>query len=150
VRRQQGEIYREQLERQVKALRLEQHVRFENHYLTQAELLSYLHATDVYVIPYLNPLQISSGTLAYALAAGRAIVSTPFISAQELLGQGRGLLARFKDSDSLAAGINLLLEQPDLRRQMEQAAYAYGAQMHWPQVGRAYRQVFEHLLAARK
>ena len=149
VRRQHGETYRECLQRHVEALGLQHHVHFENHYLTQAELLTYLHATDVYVIPYLNPLQISSGTLAYALAAGKAIVSTPFVYAQELLSEGRGLLARFKDSDSLAAGINLLLEQPDLRRQMEQAAYAYGAQMHWPQVGRAYRQVFQHVLAAR-
>ena len=149
VRRKLGESYRGYLERRVEALGLQHHVRFENRYLTREEVLAYLHATDVYVIPYLNPLQISSGTLAYALAAGKAIVSTPFIYAQELLSQGRGLLARFKDSDSLAAAINLLLEQPDLRRQVEQAAYAYGAQMHWPQVGRAYRQVFQHVLAAR-
>ena len=149
VRRQQGEAYRDHLERRVEALGLQRHVLFENRYLTLAEVFAYLQATDVYVIPYLNPLQISSGTLAYALAAGKAIVSTPFIYAQEILSQGRGLLARFKDSDSLAAGINLLLEQPELRRQMEQAAYAYGAQMHWPQVGRAYRQVFQRVLAAR-
>ena len=146
VRRQQGESYREQLERRVEALGLQHHVRFENRYLTQAEVLAYLHATDVYVIPYRNPLQISSGTLAYALAAGKAIVSTPFVYAQELLSEGRGLLARFQDSASLAAAINLLLEQPRLRRQVELAAYTYGTRMHWPQVGQAYRQIFHHAI----
>lgn len=149
VRRKLGEAYREHLERRVEDLGLQRHVHFENRYLSQLEVLSYLHATDVYVIPYLNALQISSGTLAYALAAGKAIVSTPFVYAQELLHDGRGLLARFRDSASLAAAINLLLERPDLRRHIEQAAYAYGTQMHWPEVGRAYQHMFEHLLTAR-
>jgi glycosyltransferase involved in cell wall biosynthesis len=146
VRRQHGEYYREQLQAQVIALGLEPHVRFVNRFLSQAELLQYLHATDVYVIPYLNPFQITSGTLAYALAGGKAIASTPFVYAQELLSDGRGLLARFQDSSSLAGAINLLLDQPDLRRRLELAAYTYGAQMHWPEVGQAYLSMFQRVL----
>jgi polysaccharide biosynthesis protein PslF len=146
LRRHSGESYREFLEARVAELGLQEHVRFYKRYLNRTELVEFLQATDVYVIPYLNPYQIASGTLSYAVASGKTVVSTPFIHAQELLGEGRGLLARFRDSDSLAVAINTLLDQPELRAQMERAAYTYGKRMHWSAVGRSYCRLFQRLV----
>ena len=146
LRRHSGEAYREMLEAKVAALGMQQHVRFYKHYLAKAELMQFLQATDVYVIPYLNPYQIVSGTLSYAVASGKAVVSTPFVHAQELLSEGRGVLARFRDSASLAGAINLLLDQPELRGRIEKAAYTAGMRMHWPAVGRAYCRLFQRLV----
>ncbi len=146
LRQQKGEAYRQMLEAKVAELGLQEHVRFENRYLTTEEVARFLQATDVYVIPYLNPYQIVSGTLSYAVACGKAIVSTPFVYAQELLSEGRGLLARFRDSASLAAAITTLLDRPELRAQIERAAYQYGLRMHWPGVGRAYARLFEQVI----
>lgn len=106
---------------------------------------------SIIVIPYLNQLQISSGTLAYALAAGKAIVSTPFFYAQELLSGGRGLLVRFQDSNSMAAGINLLLEQPRLggrlsRRRMCTGGGCTGPRSARPIAGYSNRSFRRHLL----
>jgi glycosyltransferase involved in cell wall biosynthesis len=122
------------------------HVRFYKRYLDRFELVEFLQATDIYVIPYLNPYQIASGTLSYAVASGKTVVSTPFIHAQELLSEGRGLLARFRDSASLSVAINTLLDQPALRAEMERAAYTYGKRMHWPSVGRSYARLFQRLV----
>ena len=148
LRRHSGESYRGFLEARVAELGLQKYVRFYKHYLNKPELVKFLQATDIYVIPYLNPYQIASGTLSYAVASGKAVVSTPFIHAQELLSEGRGLLARFRDSESLAVAINVLLDQPGLRAQIEKAAYCYGQQMHWPAVGRAYVHLFQRLVDA--
>lgn len=133
-----GEAYRESLVSLVDQLHLNEHVRFYNRYLSMPELLQFLRATDIYVIPYLNPLQIVSGTLAYAVAAGKSVVSTPFVYAREMLGSGRGVLADFRDSRSLTSSINGLLEQPDIKNEIERRAYAFGRRMHWPNVGVAY------------
>lgn len=148
LRRHSGESYREFLEARVAELGLRDHVRFYKRYLDRNELVEFLQATDVYVIPYLNPYQIASGTLSYAVASGKTVVSTPFIHAQELLSEGRGLLARFRDSASLAVAINTLLDQPALRAQMERAAYNYGKRMHWSSVGRSYCRLFQRLINA--
>lgn len=147
LRRRNGETYRTFLQTRVSELGLQDHVRFYPQYLQQQEVMQFLQATDVYLLPYLNPLQIASGTLSYAVASGKAVVSTPFLHAQEVLNEGRGMLARFHDSASLAAAINGLLDDPARRTQMEQAAYTYGKRMHWPMVGRAYRQLFQRLAA---
>ncbi|HEY7122740.1 MAG TPA: glycosyltransferase family 4 protein [Ktedonobacterales bacterium] len=145
LRKQKGEAYREFLQERVAKLGLESHVYFNQRYLEKREIVQYLQATDAYVIPYLNPYQIASGTLSYAVASGKAVVSTPFVHAQELLSEGRGMLARFRDSESLAVAINALLDNPDLRAQMEKAAYSYGLRMHWPAVGKAYCRLFQRL-----
>ncbi len=114
-------------------------------YLSLEELIAYLQASDVYVTPYLNPDQVVSGTLAYALAAGKAIVSTPYLCARELLADGRGILAEFRDARSIAAGITRFLNYPDLRTRAELAAYAFGRRMTWPKVAAQYASVFETL-----
>jgi glycosyltransferase involved in cell wall biosynthesis len=141
-----GESYREMLTALVEELGLQNHVRFYNRYLSMKELLGYLRATDIYVIPYLNPQQIVSGTLAYAVACGKAIVATPFTYAREMLAEGRGILAEFRDSASLGTGINSLLDDPALKERVESAAYTYGRRMHWPAVGVTYLRLFRRVI----
>ena len=147
LRQRSGETYRAFLQARVSELGMQDHVRFYPQYLQQQEVVQFLQATDVYLLPYLNPLQIASGTLSYAVASGKAVVSTPFLHAQEVLNEGRGVLAPFRDSEALSAAINGLLDDPEWRMQMEQAAYTYGKQMHWPTVGRAYSRLFQRLVA---
>lgn len=143
VRAQQGESYREHLVEQVRRLGLEQHVRFENRYLSYRELVLRLLATDVYVVPYLDLNQIVSGTLAYAMGCGRAIVSTPSVYAREILADGRGLLAEPRDPSSLQSGMTALLRNPEYRRAIQKRAYEYGHQMIWPNVALAYLETFQ-------
>lgn len=147
LRRQSGETYREFLQKRVIELGIQDHVRFYQQYLQHDEVVQFLQATDIYLLPYLNPLQIVSGTLSYAVASGKAVVSTPFLHAQEILGEGRGILTRFRDSASFSDAINGLLGNPERRLQMEQTAYTYGERMHWPTVGRAYSRLFQRLAA---
>jgi glycosyltransferase involved in cell wall biosynthesis len=143
-----GESYRESLTRLVDELHLHEHVRFYNRYLSMPELMQFLRATDIYLIPYLNPLQIASGTLSYAVAAGKAVVSTPFVYAREVLGSGRGVLADFRDPRALTSSVNGLLEQPDIKEEIERRAYIFGHRMHWPNVGVAYCRMLTRLADA--
>jgi len=131
-----GEGYRDKLLGLVDSLRLSEHVQFIDRYLTQGDIVDYLRATDVYVTPYLDPNQITSGTLAYALGAGRAIVSTPYLHAAEVLAEGRGILVDFRSEQALADGVNRVLGEPGLRRELERNAYDYGRHTAWPIVAR--------------
>jgi glycosyltransferase involved in cell wall biosynthesis len=142
VRRHEGESYREELQALVRELGLESHVQFVNRYLTKVELIRYLQATDIYLTPYLNPNQIVSGTLAYAMACGKVIVSTPYLYAQALCADGRGILVNFRDPQSIADALLLLLDNPRLRAEMERRAYAFGRQMTWQAVGKKYAELF--------
>ncbi len=137
-RKYAGESYREMLAQLVDELGMREHVRFYNRYLSMQELLRFLQATDVYVIPYLNPHQIVSGTLAYAVACGKPVVATPFVYAREMLNSGRGMLASFRDPASIATSVNALLDDADLKARIETRAYNHGRRMHWPAVGVAY------------
>ncbi|HLG70784.1 MAG TPA: glycosyltransferase family 4 protein [Chloroflexota bacterium] len=140
-----GEAYRRELQAQVRRLGLDEHVRFENRYLTYRELVLHLLATDVYVVPYLNLKQVVSGTLAYAMGCGRAIVSTPSIYAEEVLAGGRGELAAVEDASSLSASIGRILRDPSYKSVLQQRAYSFGHQMTWPSVARAYVQAYEDI-----
>lgn len=140
-----GEAYRRELQAQVRRLGLDKHVRFENRYLSYRELVLHLLATDVYVVPYLNLKQAVSGTIAYAMGCGRAIVSTPSIYAKEVLAGGRGELAAVEDASSLSAAISRILRDPAYKSVLQQRAYSFGHQMTWPSVARAYAQAFEEL-----
>jgi glycosyltransferase involved in cell wall biosynthesis len=137
-RKYAGESYRQRLMQLVDELDLRDHVRFYNRYLSTPELLQFLRATDVYVIPYLNPQQIVSGTMAYAVACGKTVVATPFVYAREMLSEGRGVLADFRNASSLATAITGVLDHPDAKAEMEQRAYNFGRRMHWPSVGVTY------------
>jgi glycosyltransferase involved in cell wall biosynthesis len=146
VRKNEGENYRNYLLDLVSELGLKEHVKFNNRYLTHNEIVSYLMATNIYLVPYLNPNQIASGTLAYAVGAGRAVVSTPFIYAQELLDEGRGQLVPFRDSDAIAEALDRLMGDPAGRSAMAMAAYAYGRNMTWHIVAREYVQLIGSLI----
>ncbi|MFY9718236.1 MAG: glycosyltransferase family 4 protein [Candidatus Cybelea sp.] len=145
VRRQEGESYRESLIAMVREYGLHYNVQLIDKYLDFDEVVSYLAATDIYLTPYLNPAQVVSGTLAYAVGSGKAIVSTPYLYAQELLAHNRGFLCEFRDAASIASRLNMLLDDPALRRATERRAYRFGRQMTWPHVASQYGQLFSDL-----
>jgi glycosyltransferase involved in cell wall biosynthesis len=144
VRRHQGEEYRNFLQDRVRELGIEENVVFDNRYLTLDEIISYMNATDVFVTPYLNPDQIVSGVLSYALGCGKAIVSTKYLYAQSVL-EGRGVLADFASGDSLAEGIDRLLSDPEFRAQVEEESYSYGRRTTWHNVAIEYLNLYHQL-----
>ncbi len=150
VRRQEGESYRHELEAEIARLGLSDNVQLVDKYLDFDELLAYLGATDVYLTPYLNPTQIVSGTLAYAMGCGKAIVSTPYLYARELLAHGRGFLVPFRDADAIATTLTALLDDRELRETTQRRAYRFGRQMTWPHVADAYGSLFTELLPRRR
>jgi glycosyltransferase involved in cell wall biosynthesis len=145
VRRQEGESYRESLQQLVRDFGLTHNVQLIDKYLDFDELVSYLEATDIYLTPYLNPTQIVSGTLAYAVGCGKAIVSTPYLYAEEVLANHRGFLCKFRDANSIAHTVTALLDDPALRRATERRAYRFGRQMTWPHVAAEYGKLFSEL-----
>lgn len=144
--KQQGEVYRNTLERAVEELGMSDHVAFVNEYLTQRAIVDYLLATDVYVTPYLDPNQITSGTLAYALGAGKAIVSTPYLHAVEALADGRGIVVPFRNSVAIADSVRRILGDPALKVSLEARAYVYGRETAWPAVGRRVLSLMQHMV----
>jgi glycosyltransferase involved in cell wall biosynthesis len=134
--RRAGEAYRSELYALVRRLGLTDHVAFVDEYLSQDAIIEFLLASDVYVTPYLDPNQITSGTLSYALGAGKAIVSTPYQHAMEALAAERGILVPFRSAESIAQASLLLLDEPPLKARLERNAYAYGREAAWPVVGR--------------
>lgn len=141
VLKHEGNAYRYGLERLVAKLGLSKNVIFHNRFVSREELLRYISAADVYVVPYPNVAQITSGTLAYALGAGKAIVSTPFWHATEMLAQGRGRHFAFNDSAALAREVNDLLDNPVELQAMRKRAYLHGRPMVWKEVARSYLQL---------
>ncbi|MBI2898196.1 MAG: glycosyltransferase [Deltaproteobacteria bacterium] len=138
VVRQHGEAYRSMLEREAERLGVREHVVFRDQFVTNDELASYLQAADVFVSPYLNEAQVTSGALSCAMGAGAAVVSTPYWHAQELLADGRGCLFPFGDSAALAKAIASLLGDREMLDRVRSSAYEYTRPMLWPHVGRRY------------
>ena len=137
-----GEDYRLGLHHRAKELGVDDNIVFHDRFLERDELLEIIRAADIYVTPYLNEAQIVSGTLAYAVGAGKAVVSTPYWHAQELLAEGRGRLVPFKDHEALAHEINQLLDFPEERLRLRRAAYEYSRPMVMKQMGRHYLDLF--------
>jgi glycosyltransferase involved in cell wall biosynthesis len=145
VRMHEGEKYRKRLVQLVNKLGLRDNVRFHNRFLSKDELIQYLHATDVYICPYINKNQLSSGTVTYAMVAGKPIISTPFYYAEELLAEGRGILCKFKNSKSITNGLRELLDNPEKKARIEKLAFEYGQNMTWPRVASKYVSLFREL-----
>ncbi len=143
--RREGEAYRNRLRQGVADLDLADHVRFEDRFVTTAELGRWLLAADIFVTPYPGLEQIVSGTLSYAVGAGKAIVSTPYAYATELLADGRGILVPPSSPSVLAGAFIDLLERPALRAAIAERAYEYGRRMVWRRVGARYRDLFEEI-----
>ena len=150
VKREYGEAYREMLVEMVDRLGINEHVRFIDKYLTKDEIINYLHMSDIYMTPYLGRDQAVSGTLAYAVGYGKVVVSTPYSYAKEMLADGRGLLAEFKDADSLARHISYVLENPRERKEMEKRTLSVGRTMMWYNVANQYTKLFMDVLEKAK
>ena len=146
--REQGERYRISLERLAKNLGIKQNVSFYNRFVEIDELLEFIGVADIYVTPYLNPAQITSGTLAYAFGCGKAVVSTPYWHAEELLGDGRGVLVPFGDSTSLAREICELCRDETRRHALRKKAYLMGREMIWSHIAHHYMDSFQRRGAA--
>ena len=140
--RTEGEAYRDGLVADVARLGLQDHVRFVDRYVGRVELTRWLEAADVFVTPYPNLEQIVSGTLSYAMGAGRPVVSTPYAYADEVLADGRGVIVPPASPGALAAALNELLEDPTLRSAIGRRAYEYSRRMVWSAVGGAYHDLF--------
>ena len=142
LKAEQGEDYRNGLYMRAKELGVSDHIVFHDLFVTDEDLLEFIGAADIYVTPYLNEAQIISGTLAYALGMGKAVVSTSYWHAQELLADGRGRLVPFRDQAALAHEVIDLLDHPDECRAIQERAYHYGRKMVWSDVGRRYLDTF--------
>lgn len=146
VRRRFGESYRRSLEEAITQAGLQDHIRFVDRYLDREELLTFLMAADIYVAPYLAREQIVSGTLTYALACGKAVISTPSWYAEEILSDGRGILVPFQDPEAMARALDRLISHPEEWERLRRAAYARGREMAWPAIGRRYLDLFRRIL----
>jgi len=145
VVREEGEVYREYLQSLVKELNLENNVKFINEYYDLEALNELISISDIYITPYKSREQISSGTLAYAVGAGKAIVSTPYFCAQELLADGRGVLFNFDNSEELSLIIDQLINCDKGCITMRKKAYDFGREMLWEKVGHKYSELFNKI-----
>jgi glycosyltransferase involved in cell wall biosynthesis len=148
VARRQGEEYRLMLERRIVDLGLGDHVEFDDRFLSVEELADLLAATDVFVTPYTNREQSSSGALTFALAAGCAIVSTPFLYAEDMLGSGAGTIVPFADPAALAASVCALIEEPARLEAARAEARRVGSELAWPSVAEATAFVLDEAASA--
>jgi glycosyltransferase involved in cell wall biosynthesis len=130
----------------VKEFDLNHNILFVDKLLTQEEVIQSLVMSDIYMTPYLGKDQAVSGTLAYGVGYGRVIVSTPYRYAEEMLAEGRGLLANFRDSDSLEACILRLLDNPTLVKEMENRTLELGSTMLWSEIAKTYAAIFQEII----
>ncbi len=142
VLKHEGESYRFSLQQMVKELGLQKHVIFHNRFVSDEELCNFLCATDVYVTPYLNREQLTSGTLSFAVGTGKAVVSTPYWAAVELLAEGQGELVKFADPEDTADAIIGILKDDARFYSLRRKAYDYGRSRTWPKIGQTYWKLF--------
>ncbi len=150
VIRQEGETYRLSLQWLAHEKGVEGQVIFYNRFVSLEELVEFIGAADIYITPYLDEAQITSGTLAYTLGAGKAVISTPYWYAEEMLAEERGALVPFRDPAALAEQVIDLLDNEPKRHAMRKRAYLFGRAMVWPQVARSYMESFKRARAERR
>jgi glycosyltransferase involved in cell wall biosynthesis len=138
-----GEQYRNELTELAESLGVSKNIIFINEFVPVEDLVGYLSAMDIYITPYLKPHQITSGTLAYAVGAGKAVISTPYWYAEELLAEGRGTLVPFHDSVKLAEAVIAIENDPIARKEMGERAAKYGESMLWSEVGTQYNNAIQ-------
>ena len=143
IKEQYGESYRASLERRAQKLGVDSSMIFHNRFVSRGELVKFLAAADIYVTPYLKPEQSTSGTLAYAVGSGKAVISTPYLYARELLADGRGILVPWRDSRTIGRAVVDLLSDDAKRSALCARAAAHGRSMVWPAVARRYLQSFD-------
>jgi len=143
IRRHGGEVYRKGLQALAEKLRVTDHLIFNNRFVSAEELVEHVGAADIYITPYQHEAQVVSGTLAIALGAGKAIVSTPYWHANELLAEKRGVIVPFQNPDAIASAVIALLENDAERHAMRKRAYLYSRGTTWPNTARAYMASFQ-------
>ncbi|MDB4942629.1 MAG: pimA 3 [Labilithrix sp.] len=148
VKQEHGETYRQMLQMRAERLGVESSVMFHNRFVSHEELVEFIGAADLYITPYLKEEQSTSGTLAYAVGCGKAVISTPYRYARELLGEGRGILVPWRDSGAIAKEVIGLLDDPIKRVELQRRAITYGKTMGWPIVARRYVESFERAHAS--
>jgi glycosyltransferase involved in cell wall biosynthesis len=148
VKQAHGETYRLMLQTRAERLGVDANVIFHNRFVSHEELVEFLGAADLYVTPYLKEEQSTSGTLAYAVGCGKAVISTPYRYARELLADGRGVLVPWRDSGAIGREVIALLDDPTKRVELQQRAAAFGRSMGWPIVARRYVESFEKARAS--
>src|SRR3984957_1750743 len=144
----EGETYRLKLERLAEDRSVTRNVIFYNRFVTLEELKEFIGAADVYITPYLNESQITSGTLAYTFGAGKAVISTPYWHAKELLADDRGILVPFANPNAIAAGVKRFLSDPVLMTATRKKAWKLGREMIWPVVAKLHMESFERARAS--
>ena len=147
VIRNSGEEYRDCLKKLARKLNVEENLFFINKFVSETELYDFLTACDLYITPYLNEAQITSGTLSYAVGAGAAVISTPYWHAQELLADNRGRLFDFRDHESLAKTVIDLLDDPEQLALLKSNAYQYGLHLRWPNIGKVFIKTLKQAIA---
>jgi glycosyltransferase involved in cell wall biosynthesis len=148
VRDREGDRYRLQLQALAMELGVEENVVFHNRFFSPLEMASLVGSADIYITPYRYEAQAVSGTLAYAMGAGKAIISTPYWHAAELLSDGRGTLVPFEDPDSIATAAIDLLDNDAVRQAMRKRAYSYARPMVWKRVAQSYMRTFVRACAS--
>lgn len=142
----EGESYRNELEKNITASGLSNNVRFINRFVDNNELLDYLGASDIYLTPYAREDQYVSGTLSWAVGIGKAVISTPYLYAKELLSDGRGFLVPFNDEQSMGSKIVQVVQDHQVRNVARRQAYSYGRQMAWPHITQDLMNLFREVL----
>ena len=142
ILRREGDHYREHLQALAKEIGVESNVIFHNRFVSPQEMVEFIGAADIYITPYRHEEQVVSGTLAYALGAGKAIISTPYWHAIELLDDRRGALVPFQSPDAIARKTVELLDTPAIRHAMRKRAYLYAREMVWKKVAQGYMASF--------
>lgn len=150
VKRHEGESYRLSLQLMAQEKGVEASVMFYNRFVSLEELVEFIGAADIYITPYLNAAQSTSGVLAYTLGAGKAVISTPYWYAEEMLAEERGVLVPFRDPTALAEQVIDLLENEPRRHSMRKRAYMFGREMIWPVVAGSYMTSFRRAQSERR
>ena len=141
VLEEEGEAYRESLIKKIRELGLERNVKFYNNYADTQEIIEFLKATDIYMSTSQNPEQITSGTLTYAMGCGRAIISTPFPHAKDLIKENNGILVDYDNVEQFSNAILNILNNPEKRKSMEKTNYDKTRNMVWKEVGKQYENI---------